>query len=142
MTGDRLPPGSFGLPLFGETLAFLSDIHFQQNRYQKYGSIFRTHLFGRPTPVMMGAEANRFVLSTGLDYLSWREGWPSSYRVLFGESLFMQDGEEHRQKRKLLMPAFHREVLQEYIGTMQSITERYLHQWEREETFAWINRSC
>ena len=141
MTGNRLPPGSFGLPLVGETLNFLSDINFQRKRGEKYGSIFRTHLFGRPTAIMMGAEANRFIFSTGMEHLSWREGWPMTYRVLFGESLFVQDGDAHRKMRKLLMPAFHREALQEYIAKMESITQSYLRRWEQSQTFAWYDEN-
>lgn len=45
----RLPPGRSKLPLIGETLSFLRDLDFATKRYQRYGSIFRTHLFGRPT---------------------------------------------------------------------------------------------
>jgi cytochrome P450 len=141
MTGNRLPPGRYGLPFVGETFDFLSDFNFQRKRSEKYGSIVRTHLFGRPTAIMMGAEANRFIFSTGMEHLSWREGWPQTYRVLFGESLFVQDGEAHRKKRKLLMPAFHREALQEYVAKMESITRSYMRRWEQLQTFAWYDEN-
>lgn len=58
-----LPPGDFGLPLIGETLQFFRDPDFSKKRQKKYGSIFKTKLFGRPTVVVMGAEANRFLLT-------------------------------------------------------------------------------
>jgi cytochrome P450 len=90
---------------------------------------------------MMGTEANRFILSTGMQHFSWREGSPSTYRMLFGESLFVQDGEEHRTKRKLLMPAFHREALQAYITTIEAITIHYLRKWERAKTFTWFTEN-
>jgi len=134
----RLPPGTFGLPFLGETLQFLSDPHFQHKHYKRYGSIFRTRLFGRPTAIMMGAEANRFILSSGMQHFSWREGSPSTYRILFGESLFVQDGGEHHQKRHLLLPAFHQQALTEYIHTIEAITIHYLHKWESVKSFAWF----
>lgn len=54
MKTNQLPPGSFGLPVLGETLSFLFDRDFAKKRYRQYGSIFKTHLFGRPTVVMAG----------------------------------------------------------------------------------------
>ena len=39
-----LPPGSFGLPLIGETIDFLRDRNFSQRREQKYGNIFKTNI--------------------------------------------------------------------------------------------------
>ncbi len=136
-TTQRIPPGKFGLPGIGETLQFLSDYDFQRKRIKQYGPIFRTHLFGRPTVVMAGSEANRFVLSTGMQYFSWREGLPGTYRILFGESLFAQDGAEARTKRRLLQPAFHRDALQTYIQTIETILVYYLKHWEETQIIAW-----
>ncbi|WP_178378140.1 hypothetical protein [Chroogloeocystis siderophila] len=56
-----VPPGSFGLPVIGETLSFLHDPNFMQRRQQQHRNIHKTHVFGRPTVVMIGAEANRFL---------------------------------------------------------------------------------
>ncbi|MFQ4135427.1 cytochrome P450 [Nodosilinea sp. PGN35] len=140
-TSDRslLPPGSFGLPVVGETLNFLLDPNFADKRRDRYGPIFKTRLLGRPTVVMMGPEANQFVLSTHMDCFSWREGWPGTFRELLGESLFLQEGDEHRRNRKLLMPAFHGPALAAYVDTMQSLTERYAQRWETLGQFAWFN---
>ena len=133
-----LPPGSFGLPVIGETLNFLFDPDFGHKRKARYGRIFKTQLMGRPTVVMVGPEANRFILSTHMEHFSWREGWPPTFRELLGESLFLQEGEQHRRNRKLLMPAFHGPALEGYLNTMVSITQRYLQQWEKMETFTWF----
>jgi cytochrome P450 len=133
-----LPPGRFGFPIIGETLSFLRDPNFTQKRQQQYGSIFKTKILGRPTVVMLGAEANQFILSTHMDYFSWGEGWPPNFKELLGQSLFLQDGEEHQRNRKLLMPAFHGKALASYIATMEAITLRYLQQWQTVETFPWF----
>lgn len=136
---DRpLPPGSFGLPLIGETLAFLFDRDFADKRQARYGAIFKTQLLGRKTVVMMGPEANRFVLSSHVEHFSWREGWPGTFRELLGESLFLQEGEQHRRNRKLLMPAFHGAALEGYLETMVSLAQRYLARWEKLGRFAWF----
>jgi cytochrome P450 len=133
-----LPPGHFGLPFIGETLSFLRDSNFTQKRQQQYGPIFKTKILGRPTVIMIGPEANQFILSTHIDYFSWGEGWPPNFRELLGRSLFLQDGEEHQRNRKLLMPAFHGKALASYIATMETITQRYLQRWQTIKTFAWF----
>jgi hypothetical protein len=69
-----LPPGSNGLPFIGETLRFLSDPTYLTRRTQQHGPIVRTHILFKPTVVMSGAEANRFILSTHMNHFSWKEG--------------------------------------------------------------------
>ncbi len=133
-----LPPGSFGLPLIGETISFLRDRNFAEKRQQKYGSIFKTNILGRPTVVMTGPEANRFVLSSHIHHFSWRDGWPDTFQELLGKSLFLQEGEEHRRNRKLLMPAFHGQALANYISTMEEIVQRYLQKWSNLGSFTWF----
>ncbi|MBD2186348.1 cytochrome P450 [Planktothrix sp. FACHB-1375] len=133
-----LPPGSFGLPLIGETVSFLRDRNFVNNRQKKYGPIFKTHIMGRPTVFMTGAEANRFILSSHMDRFSWREGWPDTFKELLGESLFLQEGAEHQRNRKLLMPAFHGKALGNYLSVMERMTQNYLQKWERLGSFTWF----
>jgi cytochrome P450 len=134
----KLPPGNSGLPAVGETVSFAFDRNFAAKRYRKYGAIFRTNLVGRPTAVMVGAEAAEFVLSSHMDHFSWRKGWPDSFKILLGESLFLMDGEEHRQKRRLMMPALHGLALANYVGTMDEITRTYLQKWATKQEFTWI----
>ncbi|WPF88811.1 cytochrome P450 [Cyanobacterium aponinum AL20118] len=124
-----LPPGSFGLPLIGETLSFIKDPNFGNKKEAKYGSIFKTNIIGKPTVFMVGAEANHFILQTHFDHFSWREGWPENFRTLLGESLFLQDGEIHQKNRRLLMPAFHGVALTKYFNTMKEIIDRTLKKW-------------
>ena len=126
-----LPPGKFGLPWIGETIDFLRDPNFANKRESQYGSIFKTKIIGRPTVIMVGAQANRFILQTHFDYFSWREGWPENFRQLLGESLFLQDGEIHKRNRRLLMPAFHGTALNSYFNTMTKIVDRYLDKWSK-----------
>lgn len=137
MNSNQIPPGSFGVPILGETLPFLFDPDFIKKRYRQYGPIFKTHLNGKPTVVMVGPKAVDFVLSSHMNYFSWREGWPDNFKTLLGESLFLQDGEEHRRNRRLMMPALHGAALTNYVSTMQEITCAYLQKWEKEQEFTW-----
>ncbi|HEY9597249.1 MAG TPA: cytochrome P450, partial [Cyanophyceae cyanobacterium] len=138
MDRSQLPPGSVGLPILGETLAFVLDPQFIEKRYQQYGSIFKSRILGRPTAFMVGPEAAEFVLSSHMEHFSWKEGWPENFKQLLGESLFVQDGEEHRRNRRLMMPAFHGQALASYVTTMEATTQRYLQKWEQKQEFRWF----
>ncbi|MEH2202714.1 MAG: cytochrome P450 [Nostoc sp.] len=138
MKSHQIPPGSFGIPVLGETLSFLFDRDFAKKRYRQYGPIFKTHLLGRPTVVMVGPEALELVLSSQMENFSWREGWPDNFKTLLGESLFLQDGEEHRRNRRLMMPALHGPALANYVSTMEDITRSYLQKWEKQQEFTWF----
>ncbi|OLT61875.1 MULTISPECIES: hypothetical protein [Moorena] len=41
-----LPPGNVCLPIIGETISFLTDRNFHKKRLDKYGRIYKTHIFG------------------------------------------------------------------------------------------------
>ncbi|XP_050211074.1 beta-amyrin 16-alpha-hydroxylase CYP87D16-like [Mercurialis annua] len=64
----KLPPGSMGLPLIGETIQFIIpsrslDIpHFVKKRIQKYGPLFRTNLMGKPVIISSNADFNHYLL--------------------------------------------------------------------------------
>jgi cytochrome P450 len=131
-----LPPGSFGLPVIGETISFLRDRDFAQKRHERYGAIFKTHLFGRPTVMMLGAEANRFLFTNENQYFSVT--WPYSTKVLLGPgSLAMQTREIHQKRRKLLSQVFQPRALAGYISTMESIIQSYFHKWQQMGTLTW-----
>jgi cytochrome P450 len=135
-----LPPGDFGLPWLGEPPR-LFDLEYMMEQYRLHGPVFKTRILGRKIAVFMGAEANRFLLSTGMKHFAWREGWPPTFKELLGESLFVQDGAEHRAKRRLIMPAFHREALHNYQQTMEDITIRNLERFEKLGTFRWADEN-
>lgn len=138
VTDKPIPPGSFGLPFIGETHKFITGSTYLTERQNLHGNIVRTHILGRPTAVLYGEEANRFILSKGMEHFSWGEGWPKNFRVLLGRSLFLMDGEEHKRNRRLITPAFHGQALVGYLQTMDEIVRKYLRRWEQLEEFAWF----
>ncbi|MEG4516718.1 MULTISPECIES: cytochrome P450 [unclassified Microcoleus] len=131
-----LPPGSFGLPLIGDSLKFLRDSQFAKKRHQQYGPLFKTSLFGQPTVFMRGKEASLFVLSNDNKYFV--VSFPPSTKALLGPlSLALQTGANHQNRRKLLYQAFQPRSLAGYIGAMENITQRYLEKWVKMETMTW-----
>ncbi|GFE70675.1 cytochrome P450 [Chroococcus sp. FPU101] len=131
-----LPPGQTGLPIIGETIAFFSDRNFLKKRQEKYGSIFKTQIFGRPTIVITGAEGNYFLLTN--ENKSFISTWPSSTKTLLGEtSLAVQNGSFHTARRKLLYQAFQPRALASYLPEMEKITAQYLERWKQLKSFVW-----
>ncbi|KAF5449068.1 hypothetical protein F2P56_029552 [Juglans regia] len=126
-----LPPGSMGPPLIGESLqlivpSYSLDLHpFIRKRVQRYGSIFRTSVAGRPIIVSTDVEFNH--------YLAKQEGrlvelW---YLDSFAE-LFKQDGESktnaiglvHKYVRSITLNHFGIDNLKE---TLLSQIEEYVN---------------
>ena len=131
-----LPPLSVSRDIFFANREKLFDTDFLMAQYNEHGPVFHVKIFGLPIAVFMGPEANRFVLASGMKHFNWRDGWPPTFRGLLGESLFVQDGDEHRQKRRLIMPAFHQDALHNYLTTMEEITRRYLTRWSDRQHFS------
>ena len=130
------PPGKNGLPFIGETISFLTDPDFNQKRTAKYGKIYKTNIFGRPTVIMIGSKANTFLFRNENKYVI--ATWPKSTRILLGQkSLSVIGGSIHTSRRRLLAQAFQPRALASYIPTMEKITARYLQRWEKMETLTW-----
>lgn len=131
-----LPPGKLGLPILGETISFLTDPNFTEKRQKKYGNVFKTNIFGSPTIVMIGAEANRFIFSS--ETKNFVIKWPASVTTLLGSaSLSTQTGSIHQSRRKLLSQAFQPRALASYVPEMVKITHSYLQKWENLGQLTW-----
>ena len=123
------PPGAHGLPLLGETLPFMKNsFQFVAERLHKNGPIFKTHLLGKPTIVISGPEAAALFADQSKVQ---REGsQPDHIRELFGaRGLPHLDGEEHHERKRLVLQAFTREALSSYLPGMQTVIERTLKRW-------------
>ncbi|CAN6280417.1 unnamed protein product [Urochloa humidicola] len=84
----RLPPGSLGLPLLGETLQFFTpnptcDVSpFVKERLGRYGNIFKTSIVGRSVVVSADPDLNYYVFQQeGKLFESW---YPDTFTEIFG----------------------------------------------------------
>jgi cytochrome P450 len=127
---NPLPPGSSGLPLIGETLAFLPDIFgFIRTRTARHGPVFRSNILGTPTAFISGPE----VCDQWLDENKvQREGaFPAPIRALFGGAgiLPMLDGEVHHTRKGLVLAGFTREALASYLPGLTRTVQARLSRW-------------
>ena len=110
-----LPPGKLGLPWIGETLGIARNNHgFYEDRFKKYGPIFKTRLFGLNFVVVSGPAAfHEFAISPAIE----RGGTdPISVEQIFLHSLALEDGTEHHSRKDVMLYAVRtREAMGAYL---------------------------
>ncbi|PNT61691.1 cytochrome P450 87A3 [Brachypodium distachyon] len=114
----RLPPGSMGLPLVGETFQFFSpdasfDIPpFIRHRLTRYGPIFKTSLVGHPVVVSADEELNHMVFQQeGQLFQSW---YPNSFVEILGrDNVGEQQGTMFRYLKNMVLRHLGPESLRE-----------------------------
>lgn len=73
---------------------------FLRMKRQKYGYIYRTHLFGNPTVRVTGADNVRHILLGEHRLVSVQ--WPASVRTILGsDTLSNVHGAQHKTKKKV-----------------------------------------
>ncbi len=123
-----LPPfarGFFPLSLYRFYTDLLGTI---QQHYQNYGPVFRFRALSVST-VLLGAEANQWALVAQQKSLSSAKAWSPLIGQLFRGGLLLRDGADHRQHRKLLMPAFRQEALQYYLSSCDALIDQHIQSW-------------
>ncbi|XP_067858557.1 cytochrome P450 26A1 [Heptranchias perlo] len=124
-----LPPGSMGLPFLGETLQLvLQRYKFLKMKVRKYGHIYKTHLFGSPTVRIMGAENVKQILLGEHKLVSVQ--WPASVRTILGAGcLSSLHDSQHKHRKRVILKAFSREALENYIPVMGEEIRAGVRRW-------------
>src|SRR5215467_1624398 len=128
--GRGLPPGPRGLGAYGflgwgsaaRALAFL------QATAHKYGSVSFFRIFNQRVLLIDDAglieqvlvrEQHKFIRDRGATLL----------RELIGDGLLTSDEPRHRERRRLVQPAFHRVQIASYAEVMVRETEHFAEAW-------------
>ena len=128
---NPLPPGSSGLPLLGETLAFASNpFAFVSERRARFGDVFRTSILGKPTVFLAGPKRTAIWLD---ETKVQRQGaMPANLLALFGghpDIVPLLDGEAHALRKHTLLAAFSAEAIAAYLPGLQARMEALLANW-------------
>lgn len=100
-------PGEQGLPILGTTLKVIRDpIGFGKYMFERYGSVYRTHSFGKQNVMLLGADATELVMFNREKIFSSEQGWGPVLNNLFPRGLMLMDFDRHRADRKALSVAF------------------------------------
>uniref|UniRef100_A0A4W4H7R0 Cytochrome P450, family 26, subfamily C, polypeptide 1 n=1 Tax=Electrophorus electricus TaxID=8005 RepID=A0A4W4H7R0_ELEEL len=124
-----LPRGSMGWPLIGETFHWLLQVRGKPSNFlQKHGTVFKTHLLGKPVIRVTGAENIRKILLGEHTVVSTQ--WPQSTRIILGpHALINSVGDLHKKKRKILARVFSRGALETYLTRLQEIVKSETAKW-------------
>ncbi|KAL1308035.1 hypothetical protein HN51_049947 [Arachis hypogaea] len=116
----RLPPGSLGLPFVGETIQLISAYKsdnpepFIDQRVNRYGPIFTTHVFGEPTVFSADPETNRFFLLNEGKLFDC--SYPGSISNLLGKhSLLLMKGALHKRMHSLTASFANSSIIKDHL---------------------------
>ncbi|KAH0977457.1 hypothetical protein GBA52_027176, partial [Prunus armeniaca] len=147
----KLPPGSTGWPIIGETLEYLRTgkkgvpekfIADRRNKYKNSSSsssanckVFKTSLLFEDMAVLCTAAGNKFLFSNEKKLIkSW---WPPHLdKLIFADSAPDEKAkafitEESTRFRNTMAPYLKPAGIQKYVGTMDTFTKKHLDMyWE------------
>ncbi|XP_039130410.1 taxane 10-beta-hydroxylase-like [Dioscorea cayenensis subsp. rotundata] len=129
----RLPPGSMGIPIIGQSLSLLRAMRTNtgerwiKDRINKYGSICKLSLFGGPTVFLTGPAANKFIFSS--DSLTLKQ--PQSITRIIGSQNMMElIGADHKRVRGAVSYFLKPEILRKYVGKIdEEIRQHFRTNW-------------
>ncbi|XP_024993002.1 cytochrome P450 716B1-like [Cynara cardunculus var. scolymus] len=127
----KIPPGSLGLPLIGQSLDLLKALkadkveEWFQKGITKHGPIWKTGLFGYPTVVLHGTAANKFVYTSDGSVLSNTQP-PSIRRILGPKNIFELLNNDHKRVRAALVSFLRLEVLKQYVTKVDEEIQYHL----------------
>ena len=131
---SKMPPGRVGLFGIRETLEYLLDSNkFVETRVEKYGPIFKTAFFFKPTIAFGSKEAveefKSFEASLPAD-----EALPETFRELHTEyGALKQSGAKHKATRKNFARVLGREALETYVPEIAMRTEEFVNKLEQRK---------
>ncbi len=133
---DGLPPG-LRLPPAVQWLMMVSRFDEFDARLRRIGSLVTLRFPGLGTIVSAGDPQMIKQLFTGdREVLHAGEANAPLAAVLGGNSVLLLDGEQHLQRRRMLLPPFHGEAVRGYSGVVAQITEKEVRSWPRGSEFA------
>ncbi|KAL3617677.1 hypothetical protein CASFOL_037998 [Castilleja foliolosa] len=136
----KLPPGSFGWPILGETIQFSRACN--QGSFEKFiidrmkknkTQVFKTSLFGEPFAMVGGPAWNKLLFSNEMKVVTvW---WPLTMRKLVGKSIVTADGVEGIQMRKMVSYFLTPHAFSKlYIKNIDIVSRQHLNtHWQGKE---------
>ncbi|KAK1588640.1 hypothetical protein Q3G72_025429 [Acer saccharum] len=135
----KLPPGSMGLPLLGESIQFFtpntsSEIPpFIKKRMERYGPIFRTNVVGRPVVISTDSDLNYYIFQQeGRLFKSW---YPDTFTEIFGQqNVGSLHGFMYKYLKNMVLNLFGPESLKKMLSEVEQVACRKLQGWSSQST--------
>ncbi|QRN97827.1 cytochrome P450 [Archangium violaceum] len=107
--------------------------------YRQHGRIFAVRDTFNTFAVLLGPEANRFVLERETPHLSWGAAYGAEgSRVMGPTALALQDGEEHRRRRTPMMSSFRHQNIAAFSDTMVELVRSQTETWKEGQPFDFV----
>ncbi len=124
------PPGPRGLETFGffGRRSTTGTLGFVEKTVHRYGPVSSFRVLFQRIFVFNDAELIRDVLVTRQHDFE-RDSGARFLRELVGDSVITRMEPRHRERRRVLQPAFHREQIESYANTMIDLAARAASEW-------------
>ncbi|KAG6550821.1 hypothetical protein Mapa_007617 [Marchantia paleacea] len=132
----RIPKGSEGWPLVGETLAFgnVDPMKFALPRIKKFGRVFKSHLLGTPSIMVTTPEMAKFVYG---ERSLFRASYPKTITTLVGKG-FLSSCDPHRHPflKKVIQSVLLPDTLRHEVGRIEGYVNGGLNSWAGKSILA------
>ncbi|TKY70378.1 steroid 22-alpha-hydroxylase [Spatholobus suberectus] len=138
----NLPPGNMGWPFLGETIGYLKPYsattigEFMEQHIARYGTIYKSKLFGEPAIVSADAGLNRFILQN--EGKLFECSYPRSIGGILGKwSMLVLVGDMHRDMRVISLNFLsHARLRTHLLKEVEKHTLLVLNSWNQNSTFS------
>lgn len=132
----HIVPGPKGNFLLGSMRDLQHDpLAFLQSIQRDYGGIATFRLGPRRVYLVSDPDYVREVLVAQAKIVSKASFNKNLLGRFLGNGILTNDGESHRQQRKLVQPAFHHQKIARYADTMVTLTANMLDGWEVDHSY-------
>ena len=122
-------PGDRGLPLIGDTVAFMTGRNTASlRRWEKYGPLSWSKVIGQTWVTADGPDACGAILQDR-DRAFDASGWSLLIGPFFKRGLMLLDGAEHHRHRRIMQEAFTSDRLARYLPPMNDTLVAGLSRW-------------
>jgi cytochrome P450 len=129
-TEERYPPGPRGLPVVGSTVDLSRDVFaFFEGLREEYGRVASYQVFGTDACMVAHPNAIQRVLLDEHEAFEKGEVLRRNLADAMGEGLFVTGGDQWRNQRTQVQPAFYRDRLNTYVPAMRATAEGTVEQW-------------
>ncbi len=129
-TVTKTAPGPSALSAFGALRRVQRDpIGFLGEGWRKYGDLVRFKIGPVENYLVADPEAVQQVLQTNNRNYNKQTTDNRKLKLALGEGLVTSDGDFWRRQRRIAQPAFHRERLQKFAGTITASTDAMSRAW-------------
>ncbi|MFT6287635.1 MAG: cytochrome P450 [Alcanivorax sp.] len=129
-------PGSYGLPLIGDTFGFVvKPFETLDRRYRQFGPVSKISMTFQKSVIALGPE---FIQQLTLDSehaFSAQMGYDAPLGDFFAGGLLMKDFKEHKFHRRIMQTAFKIDAMRTYVDMMHPVIDERVSQWGKQEQF-------